>query len=94
MDTDDEFRQYILVTDALLEQASREQLVEALKLLALNMGYLVQRYGDVPQDLLLRMTQAETLTDETRDLVITSMRHLLGLLGSVMAQGVEDETRH
>ena len=66
MDTDDEFRQYILVTDALLEQASREQLVEALKLLALNMGYLVQRYGDVPQDLLLRMTQAETLTDETR----------------------------
>ena len=93
MDTDDEFRQYILVTDALLEQASREQLVEALKLLALNMGYLVQRYGDVPQDLLLRMTQAE-MTDETRDLVITSMRHLLGLLGSVMAQGVEDETRH
>ena len=93
MDTDDEFRQYILVTDSLLEQASREQLVEALKLLALNMGYLVQRYGDVPQDLLLRMTQAE-MTDETRDLVITSMRHLLGLLGSVMAQGVEDETRH
>ena len=94
MDTDDEFRQYILVTDALLEQASREQLVEALKILALNMGYLVQRYGDVPQDLLLRMTQAETLTDETRELVITSMRHLLGLLGSVMALGDEDETRH
>ena len=39
MDTDDEFRQYILVTDALLEQASREQLVEALKILSLNLGY-------------------------------------------------------
>ena len=94
MDTDDEFRQYILVADAFLEQASREQLVEALKLLSLNFGYLVQRYGDVPQDLLLRMTQAATLTEETRDLVITSMRHLLGLLGSILALGDEDETRH
>ena len=94
MDTDDEFRQYILVADALLEQASREQLVEALKLLALNMGYLVQRYSDMPQDLLLRMTQAETPTEETQELVITSMHHLLGLLGSVMAVGDEDETRH
>ena len=94
MDTDDEFRQYILVADAFLEQASREQLVEALKLLSLNFGYLVQRYGDVPQDLLLRMTQAETLTEEPRDLVITSMRHLLGLLGSILALGDEDETRH
>ena len=94
MDTDDEFRQYILVADALLEQASREQLVEALKLLALNLGYLVQRHGDVPQDLLLRMTTADTLTEETRDLVITGMRHLLGLLGSVMELGDENETRH
>jgi hypothetical protein len=37
---------------------------------------------------------AETLTEETRELVITSMRHLLGLLGSVMALGDDDETCH
>lgn len=58
------------------------------------MGYLVQHYGDVTQDLLLRMTQVETLTEESRELVITSMRHLLGLLGSIMALGDEDEMRH
>lgn len=49
MESSDEFRQYILVAEALLEQATRDQLVEALKLLAINFGYLTQRHGDVPQ---------------------------------------------
>ena len=43
MESNDEFRQYILVAEALLEQATRDQLVEALKLLAINFGYLTQR---------------------------------------------------
>lgn len=94
MDTDDEFRQYIQVADALLEQATREQLIEALKLLSLNFGYLVQRHGDVPQDVLMAMTTEAPLTDDTRELVIIGMRHLLGLLGLVMDFGDEDETRH
>ncbi len=56
MQANDEFRRSILVADALLEQATREQLVEALNMLSLNFGYLVQRHGDVPQADLVRMT--------------------------------------
>ncbi len=84
MERDDEFRQYILVADALLEQASHDHLAEALKILALNLGYLVQRHGEVPQDVLLQLTTAKTFTAETRELVITGLRHLIGLLGHVM----------
>lgn len=94
METDDEFRHYILVADALLEQATREQLIEALKMLSLNFGYLVQRHGDVPQADLVRMTTAETLTDETRALVMSGMGNLIGVLGHVMAIGDDNETRH
>ena len=94
MQADDEFRHYILAADALLEQATREQLIEALKMLSLNFGYLVQRHGDVPQADLVRMTTAETLTDETRALVIAGMGNLIGVLGHVMAIGDDNETRH
>jgi hypothetical protein len=94
MARDDEFRQYLLVADSLLEQASHDQLAEALKILALNHGYLVQRHGEVPQDVLLRMTTADTLSAETRDLVMTGLGHLIGLLGHVMKIGEENETRH
>ena len=58
------------------------------------MGYLVQHYGDVPQDVLLKITTAETLSDDTRDIVITGMRHLLGLSNFVLEYGDEDEMRH
>jgi len=46
LESNDEFRQYILVAEALLEQATPDQLVDALKLLAINFGYLTQRHGD------------------------------------------------
>ena len=94
MEADDEFRHYILAADALLEQATREQLIEALKMLSLNFGYLAQRHGDVPQADLVRMTTAETLTDETLALVMSGMGNLIGILGHVMAIGDENETRH
>ena len=42
MEADDEFRRSILVADELLEQATREQLIEALKILSLNFGYLLE----------------------------------------------------
>jgi hypothetical protein len=90
----DEFHQYILVADTLLEQASHDQLTEALKILALNHGYLVQRHGEVPQDVLLRMTTAATLSAESRDLVVTGLRHLVGLLGHVMEMKDAEATLH
>ncbi len=94
MEADDEFRQYIMVAETLLEQATREQLIAALKMLSLNFGYLAQRHGDVPQADLVRMTTADTLTDETRALVIAGMGNLIGVLGHVMEIGDENETRH
>ena len=94
MDTHDPFRDDILAAEGLLEQASREQLIEALKILSLNFGYLTQRHGDVPQEVLVKMTTAGIVTPETRELVIAGMRNLVGLLVHVMNIGDADETRH
>ena len=92
MERNDESHQYILVTEVLLEQATWDQLVETLKLLAISFGYLTQCHGDVPQFVLLRMTRADTLTAETRGMVIVGMRRLVGLLGHLLEE--PDETRH
>ena len=46
----------------------------------------------MPQDVLLRMTQADTQSEETREMVIAGLRQLVGLLGHILEE--PDETRH
>ena len=92
MEPDNEFRDTLLVATALLEQATRDQLIEALKLISLNYGYLAQHHGDVPQEVLVQMTRAESLTEEAKAMVLTGMRNLAGLMGNVME--LDNETLH
>ena len=64
-DTED-FRSYAALADTLIERATKNQLADVARLLALSIGYYDQPYGDVPQDILLKMVRAEALDEETR----------------------------
>ena len=64
--TDDitEVATYPAASDALLEQASKEELAEVTRVLALHLGHYRTRYGDVPIDESLAMLRTETVSDE------------------------------
>ncbi len=94
MDTDDEFGRYILLSEGLLNQASREQLMEALKMLSINYGYLAHRYGDTPQDVLVEMIKNDRVSDEAKAMLKVGLGNLISLLANVMELGDDDETRH
>jgi hypothetical protein len=84
------------LADDLIEKASKDQMAEVARLLALTTGWHHQRYGDVPQAELLAMFSAETLSEEGKTMVLHGMQNLLSALAEVMGvtESGEDEARH
>jgi hypothetical protein len=79
----DDFAAYSRLADSLIERTTKEQLADVARLLALNCGYYQTRFGDVPQDVLLRMVRAEDLDPETATLLVTGMQNLISALAEV-----------
>ena len=73
----DDFPAYSRLADQLIDRATKDQLGDVARLLALNIGYDQQRYGDVPQETLLKMVRAETLDEETLVLLSVGMQNLV-----------------
>jgi len=88
-----QFAAAIGYADRLIHQASKTQLAEALRLLAMAVGYYQNRYGQVPQEAVLAMIKAETLDDEQRAMVIAGMQNLASALAEVSASA-GDESVH
>jgi hypothetical protein len=92
----EDFAGYSHLAEQLIEQASKDQLADVARLLALNIGYYHQRYGDVPQEDLLRMVRADTLDEPATALLVHGMQNLVSALAEVMglAEDGEEEARH
>ena len=91
-----DFPAYASLADQLIERATKEQLADVARLLALNIGWYQQRYGDVPQETLLKMVRAETLDDDTLALLSSGMQNLVSALLEVtgLTDDLGDEPRH
>ena len=96
MDAPEAFATYAAVADELIATATKEQLADAARLLALNCGYYQTKFGDVPQDVLLRMVKAEAIDGETAPVLVSGMQTLVAALAEVtgMAGDLEDESVH
>ena len=91
-----DFASYARLADELILKASKEQLADVTRLLALKLGWYHQRYGDVPQDQLLYMVRADALTDETKTLVLHGMQNLVSALAEVLGMTLDggEQARH
>jgi hypothetical protein len=89
MTADQDFPSYAALADALIERATKDQLADVARLLALKIGWYQHRYGDVPQDALLKMARGETLDEETLALVSSGMENLVSALAEVT--GLRDD---
>ena len=67
-DRDGVFAAYARLAAQMIAAATKEQVAEVARLLALNTGWYRERYGDVPQEELLRMMRGETLDEGGRRL--------------------------
>lgn len=87
-----EFQQYYELADMLIEQASKEQLAECARLLALNLAHYQGLYGEVPLDKTLAILDTSEPNDDQARLLAGGMEILAGVLGNVVS-GLGEE-RH
>ena len=92
----EDFIPYAHAADELMVKATKDQLADVARLLALNIGWYHERYGDVPQEELLAMVRADDLTEDGKRLLLHGMENLVSALAEVMgyADDGDEEVRH
>lgn len=77
-----DFQQYYRLADALIENASKEQLAECARLLALNLAHYQGLYGEVPLDEVQAALDVSESNDDQSILLAGGMQNLVGVLGN------------
>lgn len=80
------------LTDQLVEKASKQELAETARLLAVNLSHYQMKYGGLPLDDQLAMIDIEKPNAEQTEMLVNGMTNLVGLLGNVV-MGI-NEHRH
>ncbi|MBU1691620.1 MAG: hypothetical protein KKD65_12915 [Gammaproteobacteria bacterium] len=77
------FEQYYKLANMLIEKATKEQLAECARLLALNVAHYQGKFGEVPLEETLALLDAEEPSEDQAKLLTVGMENLVGVLGSV-----------
>jgi hypothetical protein len=83
----EDFAVYAAVAEELIAKVTKDEVAEVARLLAVNIGYHHEKYGDVPQESLPRMVRAQTLDEGTKRLLLHRMQNLPSALAEVMGVG-------
>lgn len=79
------FQQYYRLADALIENASKDQLAECARLLALNLAHYQALYGEVPLSEVQAALDVSEPNDDQVKLLARGMENLVGVLGNVLS---------
>lgn len=79
------FQQYYRLADALIENASREQLAECARLLALNLAHYQGKFGVMPLEATLAALDATESNEEQAVMLRDGMEIHVGVLGGVLS---------
>lgn len=80
------------LVDQLIEKASKEDIAETARLLAVNLAHYQIKYGELPLDETLAMLDVVKPNAEQTEMLVMGMQNLVGVLGSTV-MGL-DEPRH
>lgn len=86
------FEQTYELVDMLIAKATKEQLAECARVLALSLAHHQLRHGEVPVDQTLATLRMYEPTEEYLNLLVDGMTNLVGVLLSVC--GSSGEARH
>ena len=88
-----QFQQYLKVADQLTSVATKEDLAECARLLAINIAHYESKYGQLPLDETLAMAYADKPNQAQLDLMARGLETLVGVLGGIV-QGFDEKTSH
>ncbi len=83
------FVTYLAASDALIEQATKEEIAEVARVLALHVAHYRARYGDVSIEESLEMLRAEKVSDEQAKVLADGFGVLVEVLKALGTPEVE-----
>jgi hypothetical protein len=87
------FKQYLQAADQLINVATKEELAECARLLAINIAHYESVHGALPLDQTLEMAYTEEPNQSQIDLMSRGMETMVGVLGGIV-QGFEPKPSH
>ena len=86
-----EFKAYWSLSDELIAKASKEQLAEAARILALQSAHYARKYGELPLPALFELLKATQLDQGKLALLRDGTEALVGVL-AVIVGGIDEDT--
>lgn len=87
----EKFRQFMQVEAELMKLATKEDVLEAARLLALNLAHYELTHGELPLDDVLATLATDSPNDQQVELLDKGMENLIGMLGNQI-QGLDQRT--
>lgn len=87
------FNQYLTLADQLASVATKEDLAECARLLAINIAHYESVYGALPLDETLEMAYSDKPNQPQIDLMTRGMETMVGVLGGIV-QGFDENPHH
>lgn len=81
----EKYRLYAALADDMLHGATHDELVEAMKILAVNLSAYKAKYGEIPQDEILPVLRAGEVGAGLAPRLMDTMTQLIGVMRTVMA---------
>lgn len=85
------FSEYMKVEAELMKLATKGDVLEAARLLALNLAHYELKYGELPLDEVLATLATDHPNHEQVELLNKGMQNLIGMLGNQI-QGLDQRT--
>jgi len=79
----DEFKHYYQLLDEAMAKASKDEIAECARLLALNLAHYKQKYGELPLNEQEQLATETEVTDETARLLASGMLEMAVTLALV-----------
>ena len=89
----DKFKQYLTLADQLGAVATKDDLVECARLLAINIAHYESVYGSLSLEETLASAYAEKPNQAQIDMMARGMETFVGVLGGIV-QGFEPKAAH
>ncbi|CAH1905356.1 conserved hypothetical protein [Candidatus Nitrotoga sp. HW29] len=79
-----ELAHYYNLADQLIEKASKQDIAETARLLAVNLAHYKMKYGELPLDETLAMIDMDKPNSEQTQMLVNGMETLIGVLGNIV----------
>jgi len=87
------FNQYLTLANQLASVATKDDLAECARLLAINVAHYQSVYGSLPLDETLEMAYSESPNHAQIDMMTNGLETMVGVLGGIV-QGFDDKPSH